>query len=76
METDLYWLVFWDGHRHHVAPHHAETKQLALRHGMEHHLDVELKAVISDGMGLSVQQMLELAEVRLPPGSPMWRPEL
>ena len=76
MEGDLYWLVFWDGQKHHVAPHCAETRQLALRYGMEHHLNVELKAVISDGMGLNVQQMLELAEVLLPPGSPMRRPEV
>lgn len=74
METKLYWLVFWDGQRHHVAPHHAETRQLALRHGMEHHLDVELKAVISDEMNLGVPQMLELAEILPPPGSPLMRP--
>ena len=76
MEGDLYWLVFWDGERHHVAPHHAQTRQLAKRHGLEHHPGLQLKAVISDGMGLNVQQMLELAEVLLPPGSPIWRPEL
>ena len=74
METKLYWLVFCDGQRHHVAPHHAETRQLALRHGMEHHLDVELKAVISDEMNLGVPQMLELAEILPPPGSPLMRP--
>ena len=73
-ETDLYWLVYWDGQRHHVAPHHAETRQLATRHGMEHEPDLTLLAVISDEMNLSVPQMLELAEVLPPPGSPLMRP--
>ena len=73
-ETDLYWLVFWDGHKHHVGPHRAETRQLAVRHGMEHEPDMTLLAVISDEMSLSDPQMLELAEVLPPPGSPLMRP--
>ena len=76
MEGDLYWLLYWDGERHHVSAHQEQTRQLAKRHGLEHHPGFQLKAVISDGMGFSVQQMLELAEVLPPPGSPMWRPEL
>jgi len=55
MESDLYWLVFWDGERLHVAPHHAQTRQLAKCHGLEYHPGLQLKAVISDGMGLTVQ---------------------
>ena len=74
MEGDLYWLGFWDGHKHHVAPHRAETRQLAIRHGLEHVVDMELKAVISDEMNLSVPQMLELAEILPPPGSLLMRP--
>ena len=74
METKLCWLIYWDGHKHHVAPHRAETRQLATRHGLEHVVDMELKAVISDEMNLSVPQMLELAEVLPPPGSPLMRP--
>ena len=73
-EGDLYWLVLWDGQRHHIAPHHAESRQLALRHGLEHVTDMTLLAVISDEMNLSVTQMLELAEVLPPPGSPLMRP--
>ena len=74
MEGDLFWLVFWDGQRHHVAPHHAETRQLATRHGLEHVPDMTLMAVISDRDELTIPQMLDLAEVLPPPGSPMWRP--
>ena len=73
-ERDLYWLVYWDGHKHHVGPHRAETRQLAVRHGLEHVTDKTLLAVISDEMNLSVPQMLELAEVLPPPGSPLMRP--
>jgi len=35
---------------------------------------MELKAVISDEMNLSVPQMLELAEILPPPGSALMRP--
>ena len=62
-ETKLYWLVYWDGHKHHVGPHRAETRELAVRHGLEHEPGMTLKAVISDEMNLSVPQMLELADV-------------
>ena len=60
---DLYWPIYWDGQRHNVTPHHAETRQLAVRHGLEHEPDMTLEAVISDEMNLSVPQMLELADV-------------
>ena len=62
-ERDLYWLVYCDGQKHQVGPHDAETRQLALRHGLEHVTDMTLLAVISDEMNLSVPQMLELADV-------------
>jgi hypothetical protein len=75
MEGDLYWLVYWDGHKHHVAPHRAETRQLATRHGMEHVLDRELVAVFSDDVTLTLDEMLDLAPVLPRPGSPIWRPE-
>ena len=74
METKLYWLVFWDGHKHHLAPHRAETRQLAVRHGMEHVPDMTLMAVINDRDELTIPQMLDLAEVLPPSGSPLWRP--
>ena len=73
-ERDLYWLVYWDGHKHHVGPHRAETRQLAVRHDLEHEPDMTLLAVISDEMNLSVPQMLELAEVLPPPESLVMRP--
>ena len=66
-ETVLYCLVYWDGHKHHVGPHRAETRELATRHGLEHEPGFKLKAVISDDMNLTVPQMLELAEVLPPP---------
>ena len=63
MEEDLFWLVFFDGQRHDIAPHRAETRQLAVRHGMGHGPDKKLPPVISGEVNLSVLQMLELAEV-------------
>ena len=74
MEIKLYWLLLWDGHKHHFAPHRAVTRQLAVRHGLEHVPDKTLLAVISDEMNLSVPQMLELVEVLPPSRSPMLRP--
>ena len=49
IEGDLYWLVIWDSQCHHVAPHHAEKRQTAVRHGLEHVPDMTLLAVINDG---------------------------
>ena len=72
-QGDLYWLVYWDGHRHHVGPHRAETRELATRHGLEHEPGMTLKAVISAELNLTVPQMLELAERLPPPGSGMGR---
>ena len=66
-EHHLYWLVYWDGHQHHVGPHRAETRELATRHGLEHEPGLQLKAVISHDMNLTVPQMLELAELLPPP---------
>ena len=61
-QGDLYWLIYWDGHKHHVGPHRAETRELATRHGLEHEPGMTLKAVISAELNLTVPQMLELAE--------------
>ena len=74
METKLYWLVLWDGHKHHVGPHQAATREAATRHGLQHHPGMTLKAVISDREGLTIPQMLDLAEVLPAPGSHWWRP--
>ena len=74
MENKLYWLVLWDGHKHHVGPHLAATREAATHHGLEHYPGMTLKAVISDRDELTIPQMLDLAEVLPPPGSPMWRP--
>ena len=74
MENKLYWLVLWDCQKHHVRPHQAATREAATHHGLEHYPGMTLKAVISDRDELTIPQMLELAEVLPPPGSPMWRP--
>ena len=74
METKLYWLVLWDGHKHHVGPHRATTREAVTHHGLEHYPGMTLKKVISDRDELTIPQMLDLAEVLPPPGSPMWRP--
>ena len=52
-ETDLYWLCFKDGDGYELSPYRAETRQDALRHGMEHVLDRELVAVFSDNLTLT-----------------------
>jgi len=70
----LYWLAFKAGDNYRLYPYRAESRQDALRHGMEHVLDRELVAVFSEDVTLTHDQMLQLAEVLPPPGSPMWRP--
>ena len=74
MKRKLYWLAFKKGDDYWLSPYRAESRQDALRHGMEHVLDRELVAVFSDEMNLTVPQMLELAEILPPPGSPLMRP--
>ena len=75
MTRKLYWLAFKVGDDYKLSPYRAESRQDALRHGMEHVLDRELVAVFSDDVTLTLDQMLDLAPVLPPPGSPMWRPE-
>ena len=70
----LYWLAFKVGENYRLCPYRAESRQDALRHGMEHVLDRELVAVFSDDVTLTLDQMLELAPVLPPPCSPMWQP--
>ena len=72
METKLFWLAFRVGDEYKLSPYRAGSRQEALRHGMEHVLDRELVAVFSEDVGLSVPQMLELAEVLPPVGSHWW----
>nr|BDD44916.1 hypothetical protein 8 [bacterium] len=74
MEAKLYWLCFRVGDDYKLSPYRAESRQEALRHGMEHVMDQELVAVFSEDVGFSHEQMLQLAPVLPPPGSPMWRP--
>ena len=74
MERKLYWLAFKNGDDYWLSPYRAESRQDALRHGMEHVLDRELVAVFSDETTLTHEQMLDLATVLPRPGSPMWRP--
>lgn len=74
MGTKLYWLAFKVSDTYKLSPYRAESRQDALRHGMEHVLDRELVAVFSEDVGLSIPQMLELAPVLPPPCSEMWRP--
>ena len=57
-----------------VNRHFAATREAATHHGLEHYPGMTLKAVISDLGELTIPQMLDLAEVLPPPGSPMWRP--
>ena len=74
MTNKLYWLAYKVGDDYKLSPYWAESRQQALHHGMEHVLDQELAAVFSEDVDLTPEQMLELAEVSPPPGSPLMRP--
>ena len=74
METKLFWLAFRVGDTYKLSPFHCETRQQAIHHGMEHVLDRELVAVFSEDVGLSIEQMLELAPMLPPVGSHWWTP--
>ena len=74
METKLYWLAFKVGDNYRLSPYRCESREDALRHGMEHVLDRELGAVFSDDVTLTFEQMLDLAPVLPRPGSFLWRP--
>ena len=74
MTKQLYWLAFRVGDNYRLCPYRCESRQEALRHGMEHVLDRELVAVFSDDVTLTVEQMLELAPMLPPPCSNMWQP--
>ena len=70
---NLYWLVFSDGHHYDLSPYWGQSKQEALRHGLENVLDRTLVAVIADDLGMTVRQMINLAKVLPAPGSRLWR---
>ena len=74
MERKLFWLAFKVGDNYRLSPYRAESRQDALRHGMEHVLDRELVAVFSDSHGWSFEEMLDLATVMPRPGSVFLRP--
>ena len=73
MKTKLNWLAFKVSDDYRLCPCRAESRQDALRYGMEHFPDRKLVAVYSEGLSLNVEQMLELAKVAPPPGSLMSR---
>jgi len=75
MERKLFWLAIKDGVHYRLCPYRAESRQDALRHGMEHVLDRELVALFSEDVDLSVEQMLELAPALRRPGSLLWGPQ-
>ena len=68
----LYWLAFKIGNDYRLCPYWAESRQDALRHGMEHVLDRELTAVFSEDAGLTVEQMLALARFSPSSRSLLW----
>ena len=74
MDQQLFWLAFKAGDDYILSPYLAESRQEALHHGMEHVLDQELAAVFTGELGFTEEQMLELAQVLPPPGSPLMRP--
>lgn len=74
METKTYWLAFRVGDIYKLSPFHCETRQQAIHHGLEHVIDRVLVAVFSEDVGMSIPQMLELAQMLPPVGSHWWRP--
>ena len=56
-----------------LCPYLAESRQEALRYGMEHVLEQELAGVFRDELGFTEEQMLELAQGLHPPASPLIR---
>ena len=75
MKGKLYWLAFKKDDEYWLSPYRAESRQDALRHGMEHVLDRELVAVFSEDVDLTVEQMLDLAPALPRPGSLLRPPE-
>ena len=75
MTHKLYWLAFKVGGNYRLCPYLAESRQDALRHGMEYVLDWQLVTVFSDEDCFNFEEMLELATVMPRPGSVFWRQE-
>lgn len=74
METKTYWLAFRVGDDYKLSPYRCESRQDALRHGMEHVLDRELVAVFSDDLTLTIPEMLGLAPMLPLIGAHWWIP--
>ena len=74
MERKLYRLAFKVGDNYRLCSYRPESRQAALRHGMDQVLDRERVALFSDEAGLTLDQMLELAPALPRPGSLLWRP--
>ena len=74
MKNTLYWLAFKACDDYTLCPYWAESRQEALRYGMEHVLEQELAGVFRDELGFTEEQMLVLAQLLPPPGSPLMRP--
>jgi hypothetical protein len=75
MTRKLYWLAFKVGDQYKLSPYRCESRQDAMRHGMEHVLDRELVAVFSEDAGFTIEEMLDLATFMQRPGSVFLRPE-
>lgn len=73
MNNPTYWLCFWDGHQLRLEPTSAASREAAVREGLEFSQDY-LTAVFNSKIGFTHAQMLELAEVMPPIGSPLMRP--
>ncbi|RCL52249.1 MAG: hypothetical protein DBW85_06910 [Synechococcus sp. MED-G71] len=73
MNNPNYWLCFWDGHQSRLEPTNASSREAAVLEGLELSRD-HLTAVFNSEIGFTHAQMLELAEVMPPIGSPLWQP--
>ena len=73
MQNKLFWLCFKVGHDYKLSPYWSESRQEALRHGMEHVLDQKPAAVFTGELGFDEEQRLELAQVLPPPASLLMR---
>ena len=71
MDQQLFWLAFQADDDYKLSPYWAESRQQALRHGMEHVLELELAAVFTGEQGFTEEQMLNRAQLLPPRTSPM-----
>ena len=75
MKNTLFWLCFSGENGTRIEPSKAQSREEAIREGLEFELTDKLTAVFSRECGFSHAEMVELADVLPPLGSHWWSPE-